>query len=190
MIDYICVRFIHIVTFHIHQSLDWYWIKETYLCICKCRSWRDSQQKEVFLFSEAPRPALSLHPAPYPVAAWIRGVKLLYTFNSHTVCLNLMHWDNLNIGICLLGLREIMKTIRSYWQDNKSPGLFHISSVYHYTWLQLNYKNFLLPTHLCGFFPSGFHLNIGMHISFLPCIQHSHTVVNLNGWREGCSPAI
>jgi hypothetical protein len=60
---------------------------------------------------------------------------------------NFVHWGNLTISICLLGLRAIMKTIGSYCKDCQSPGLLHISVLYYHTRLQLNYKISPLPTH-------------------------------------------
>jgi len=55
-----------------------------------------------------------------------------------------VHWGNLTAGICLLGLRDIIKTIGSYCQDCQSSGLLHISLLYHHTQLQLNDRIYLL----------------------------------------------
>ena len=117
MIGCICIRFIRIVTcfISINRWTDIGSKKRIYVYVNVDHDVIPS--KKVFLFSEAPRPALSLHPASYPVAAWIPGVKLFCTFNSHTVCLNalrqLKHWhmptrtegDHENHMIVLAGLQ-------------------------------------------------------------------------------------
>jgi hypothetical protein len=126
IIRYICIRFTCIVAFHISLSLNWYWIKEMYLCKCKWSSWCNSQQREVSLL-EVPRPARRLRPASY--TDWVLRVKLVYTFNPHTLCFNFVHWGNHR--------HMTARTERDHENDRiilPVSGATSLSSLHHHTW--------------------------------------------------------
>lgn len=177
---------------------EWQWINLIYLCgtsrcdppgVVKLIRYNDragqsrnrgsiSDKKRRFISSEAPRLAQRPHPAAYSMdtPTPTTQLKLLYTSNNH--CLPILHGS---IFATFFVLHVPTRTVGRHENDRTLSGspvsrlgiqgnfinLGHSNTPHFRTVSCISYY-----THF-GLFLSGFHLKVGMYISFLPSMQHS-----------------